>query len=71
MDLQINSQTVATGIDVYALAGAQDTAVSIATPNFYSGSRSSFDIALSTAVRPLVAAAGGCIRCLADYDMCS
>ena len=57
MDLQINSQTVATGIDVYALAGAQDTAVSLAVPSFNSGSRSTFDITLPTTVcfLPLVA----------------
>ena len=54
MDLQINSQTVATGIDIYALAGAQDTAVSVALPTFNSGSRSNFDIVLATSVRPLL-----------------
>ena len=58
MDLQINSQTVTTGIDVYALAGSQDTAVSVAIP-FNSGSRSNFDIVLATSVRFVLLVACG------------
>ena len=48
---QINGQQVASNIDVYALAGAQDTAVSVAVPDLFSGNRSNFDIALLTVVR--------------------
>ena len=49
-DIQINEQTVATYVDVYALGGGDYSAVSVAVPAFYSGSRSTFDIALPMVV---------------------
>ena len=54
MKLGLNGQTYASSVDVYALAGAQDTAVSVAVPKFFSGTRSKFDIALTTVVRSLM-----------------
>lgn len=53
MDLKINGQTNASGVDVYALAGAQNTAVAIAVPDFYSGTRTDDDVVLPTVVRSL------------------
>ena len=50
-DIQINQQLVAPYVDVYALGGGDYSAVSVAVPAFYSGSRSSFDIALPMVVR--------------------
>ena len=49
-NVMINGQTVVTGVDVYALGGGDNSAVSVASPAFYSSSRSSFDIALPTVV---------------------
>ena len=49
-DIRINGQTMATGFDVYALGGGDNSAVSFAAPAFYSGSRSNFDVSLPTVV---------------------
>lgn len=49
-NIQISGQQTATGVDVYALGGGNYSAVSVAAPAFYSGSRSNFDIALPTVV---------------------
>ena len=49
-DIQINGQTLVTGVDVYALGGGDTSAVPVAVPAFYSSLRSSFDIALPTVV---------------------
>ncbi len=49
-DIQINEQTVATDVDVYALGGGDNSAVSVAVPAFYSGSLSNFDVALPVVV---------------------
>ncbi len=49
-DIQINGQTVATNVDVFALGGGDDSAVSVAAPAFYSGSRTNFDVSLLTVV---------------------
>ena len=46
-----SSQTVAYGVDVFALAGAQDTAVSLQIPAFSIGTASDFDISFPNAVR--------------------
>ena len=62
-DIQINEETVAPYVDVYALGGGDYSAVSVAVPAFYSGSRSSFDIALPMVVRfsPLKRCLSPCI----------
>ena len=49
-DIQINGDTMVTDVDVYALGGGDFSAVAIAVPAFYSGSRSNFDIALPMVV---------------------
>ncbi len=49
-NIQINGQMIATAVDIYALGGGDYSAVSVAAPAFYSGSRSNFDVALPTVV---------------------
>ena len=50
-DIKLNGKTVASGVDVPALAGTHNTAVSVQILAFYSGPRSNFDVVFPTAVR--------------------
>lgn len=49
-DIEINGQIVASDVDVFALGKGDYSAVSIAVPDFYSGTSSPFDILLPTMV---------------------
>ena len=48
-DIVINGNTYETGVDIYALGGGNDQAVSFGLPVF-SGSRSNFDVSFPTDV---------------------
>ena len=54
--VSINSVTVVTNVDIYAITGGQDRALSLSY-EYYSGTRSNFDISLPTTVNTVISPA--------------
>ena len=60
-DVSINGVRVVTDVDIYAITGGQDRALSLPY-NFYSGVRSNFDISLPTTVNTVISPADPSLR---------